>query len=595
MNQDMTDASAATTDCDGDGDISAESEQQIYGNMRGYECYFPTEEVEDDEWGQILNNIKMHESDVALETCDDICKRIIRKKYGEVDVSVVPVDPKRKTLAGCKAYIKPAITIENILLTMVPTLDIPIIESPQFTMMSLRRNYITFRVGSDKSPFYNKLYNTAINLATNTRNKNGPSALRKGALIGTLSYIAKKEKKNRNGVIYVYLSGENPYVKFLPCEGTNIKDEMKSQIQLNVIVTPEEMATIGITIEKDRVYCVKRFLNGSAQVPNCIDDVNFTDLELVLQKLAKYENTILPLMSYVCPNCRSQPIRLMAEYDSYIATTKTVSLREMFEHGPELIHIQSAENSDRHLISDDYRHRISDSINEISAESLTPAAIISTSPDLTSASAAICYCKLREKTEILYERGFTVILQNYGFHIHNIWKIRLDQLYGLLYAKFLRDNKAIIGDAMQTHIDNIMRDDLRRYTHEIDEADRDNKYEKMIEINSIKYTLGNAKMTVYFKINVERRNKKVAVAITNQGKFNIQGSTPGVDIDNIYNYFIEIFHIKRDWYYVDPPTDAEIDDFLENNNISAPSSDPYRDDDVEIDESDDDIAADVLD
>lgn len=226
------------------------------------------------EYSDVVINDKMRSKAELIEQWK-------RFKYPPINVDKIPEEGLHTTLMGCKMMISTSINIENIRPSLVLTDRIPIIECGLFIMMSMAVDYKEFRAKSKKSPLYRALYKSAK-----------PYIDRGITKTYQIVYQPNNKKKRREGTISTY-PGDLPYIVFAPTADSRFRKEMKSQIQFNIYDSNR------------KVYCVKRFINGSIQTPNCKDIVNFSDMYDVVDELIRYENTYYDRFTYRDPACQS--------------------------------------------------------------------------------------------------------------------------------------------------------------------------------------------------------------------------------------------------------------------------------------------------
>lgn len=205
------------------------------------------------------------------------------KYYTEtVDIRKIPEDPLKMTLMGCKCSISTTINIAEIRPYLVTTDDIPIIECPSYVMISLNLNYMLFKKNKKKFKFYKTLLKSAKDEIAKYTNK--PQSINYEYV-----YNIKKNKIGRTGNITIMFK-QNMLMFCCLKEEKRFRSEMKSQIQFTVF-------------NGEKYYNIKRFTNGSIQIPHCLDIINFSDALIVLNKLIDYENTYYNKYSFICNNC----------------------------------------------------------------------------------------------------------------------------------------------------------------------------------------------------------------------------------------------------------------------------------------------------
>ncbi len=193
----------------------------------------------------------------------------------KVNVQKIPEEPLKMTLMGCKASLTTEINIINICPYLIPTENIPIIECPFYTIMRIDIDLEKFRNKKKKYKLYTSLIK-AINA-------------NKDLTIFKYDYYGKKHKISRRGDISV--NYEKKYLIYLcSSDYRRFQSEMKSQIQFSVYYG-------------NKYYNVKRFTNGSIQIPHCLDIINFNDALEVTKILVDYENTHYSKYIYVSNGC----------------------------------------------------------------------------------------------------------------------------------------------------------------------------------------------------------------------------------------------------------------------------------------------------
>jgi len=202
------------------------------------------------------------------------------------DIGIIPEEPLKMTLMGCKASINSEINIMNICKYLIPTLDIPIIECPSYIILRLDIDCEKFKKKKKKYKLYVALIKS-VTQYLNDLKRNDKEIPNNFSY--SYDYYSRKNVIGRRGIItgdlrkrFLIYSCAKEFKRFI-CE-------MKSQIQFSVH-------------HDEKYYNVKRFTNGSIQIPHCFDTINFTDARAVVQKLIDYENTHFNKYIYICNEC----------------------------------------------------------------------------------------------------------------------------------------------------------------------------------------------------------------------------------------------------------------------------------------------------